>query len=63
MSEMVRWIVEHFNEVPPTPALVIDATKHNAVVFLSNRIHPTAPNKPYLALRDEIVATYLQEAK
>lgn len=43
--------------------MLIDATKHNAVVFLSNRIHPTAPNKPYLALRDEIVATYLQEAK
>jgi hypothetical protein len=28
MSEMVRWITEHFDEVPPTPALVIDATKH-----------------------------------
>ncbi|HOV67959.1 MAG TPA: hypothetical protein PLI31_06310, partial [Methanoregulaceae archaeon] len=28
MSEMVRWIAEHFGDVPPTPALVIDATKH-----------------------------------
>ncbi|KAF5041345.1 hypothetical protein DSECCO2_523950 [anaerobic digester metagenome] len=28
MSDMVRWITEHFGEVPPTPALVIDATKH-----------------------------------
>ena len=28
MSEMVRWIAEHFDDVPPTPALVIDATKH-----------------------------------
>jgi hypothetical protein len=28
MSEMVRWIEEHFDDVPPTPALVIDATKH-----------------------------------
>ncbi|GEM_PF-138721 len=28
MSEMVRWIAEHFDDVPPTPSLVIDATKH-----------------------------------
>lgn len=28
MSEMIRWVEEHFDEVPPTPPLVIDATKH-----------------------------------
>src|SRR5512138_3140783 len=28
MSEMVAWIAEHFDDVPPTPGLVIDATKH-----------------------------------
>lgn len=41
--------------------ILIDGQQHNAFVFLSNRIHPTAPNTAYLALRDEIVATYLQE--
>jgi len=28
MSEMIRWVEEHFDDVPPTPPLVIDATKH-----------------------------------
>lgn len=43
--------------------MLIDGQIHNAFVFLSNRIHPTSPNKAYLALRDQIVATYLQESK
>ncbi len=41
--------------------ILLDGSTHNAFVFLSNRIHPTAPNTAYLARRDQIVATYLQE--
>lgn len=42
-------------------ALVLDLTTHQGMVFLSNRVHPKAPNEPFLARRNAIIDTYLGE--
>ncbi|WP_225366015.1 serine hydrolase domain-containing protein [Levilactobacillus bambusae] len=42
-------------------ALVIDPATQRALVFLSNRIHPDAPNLPFLARRNDIIQSYIDE--
>ncbi|WP_203649725.1 serine hydrolase domain-containing protein [Secundilactobacillus yichangensis] len=42
-------------------ALVLDLTTNQGMVFLSNRVHPKAPNEPFLARRNAIINTYLGE--
>jgi len=41
--------------------LVIDPTTAQAMVFLTNRVHPLAPNLPYLDQRNAVIGTYLAE--
>lgn len=41
--------------------LVIDPTTQQAMVFLTNRVHPVAPNEPYLDQRNAVIGTYLAE--
>lgn len=41
--------------------LVIDPKTAQAMVFLTNRVHPVAPNLPYLAQRNAVIGTYLAE--
>lgn len=41
--------------------LVIDPTLQQAMIFLSNRIHPIAPNDVYLGRRNAIINTFLTE--
>lgn len=41
--------------------LVIDQQQQQAMVFLSNRVHPVAPNEPYLNQRNAVIGTYLAE--
>ncbi|ANZ63303.1 serine hydrolase [Secundilactobacillus paracollinoides] len=42
-------------------AIVLDLVTNQGLVFLSNRVHPDAPNKPFLARRNAVIATYLEE--
>lgn len=42
-------------------ALVLDLTAHQGLVFLSNRVHPKAPNLRFLERRNAIINTYLAE--
>lgn len=41
--------------------LVIDQAAKQAMVFLTNRVHPVAPNEPYLDQRNAVIGTYLAE--
>ena len=41
--------------------LVIDQQAKQAMVFLTNRVHPVAPNLPYLDQRNAVIGTYLAE--
>ncbi|KRK89280.1 Beta-lactamase class C related penicillin binding protein [Levilactobacillus koreensis JCM 16448] len=41
--------------------LVIDQQVQQAMVFLTNRVHPVAPNLPYLDQRNAVIGTYLAE--
>ena len=41
--------------------LVLDLQTHQGMVFLSNRVHPTAPNEAFLARRNAIIDVYLAE--
>ena len=41
--------------------LVIDPQTAQAMVFLTNRVHPIAPNLPYLDQRNAVIGTYLAE--
>jgi len=41
--------------------LVLDLQTHQGMVFLSNRVHPKAPNEAFLARRNAIINTYLSE--
>lgn len=41
--------------------LVIDPEQRQAMVFLTNRVHPVAPNEPYLDQRNAVIGTYLAE--
>ncbi|NLR31064.1 serine hydrolase domain-containing protein [Levilactobacillus tujiorum] len=41
--------------------LVIDQQARQAMVFLTNRVHPVAPNLPYLDQRNAVIGTYLAE--
>ncbi|WP_125581372.1 serine hydrolase domain-containing protein [Levilactobacillus cerevisiae] len=41
--------------------LVIDQQAHQSMVFLTNRVHPVAPNEPYLDQRNAVIGTYLAE--
>ncbi|MCH5462117.1 beta-lactamase family protein [Lactobacillus sp. LC28-10] len=41
--------------------LIMDLQTHQGMVFLSNRVHPKAPNEPFLARRNAIINTYLGE--
>lgn len=41
--------------------LIMDLRTHQGMVFLSNRVHPKAPNEPFLARRNAIINTYLGE--
>ncbi|ANK63225.1 serine hydrolase [Loigolactobacillus backii] len=41
--------------------ILLDGKKDAAFIFLSNRIHPIAPNEAYLAKRDHLIDTYLTE--
>lgn len=41
--------------------LVIDPLTRQAMVFLTNRVHPVAPNLPYLDQRNAVIGTYLAE--
>lgn len=41
--------------------LVIDPQQQQAMVFLTNRVHPQAPNLPYLDQRNAVIGTYLAE--
>ncbi|MCT3569741.1 serine hydrolase domain-containing protein [Levilactobacillus brevis] len=41
--------------------LVIDPLMQQAMVFLTNRVHPIAPNEPYLDQRNAVISTYLAE--
>lgn len=41
--------------------LVLDPVADQAMVFLSNRVHPVAPNEPYLDQRNAVIGTYLAE--
>lgn len=41
--------------------LVLDLTTRQGMVFLSNRVHPHAPNEAFLARRNAIINTYLAE--
>ena len=42
-------------------ALVLDLTTHQGMVFLSNRVHPKAPNIRFLERRNALINTYLAE--
>ncbi len=42
-------------------AIVLDLVTNQGFIFLSNRVHPDAPNEPFLARRNAIIATYLDE--
>lgn len=41
--------------------LAIDPVTRQAMVFLTNRVHPIAPNLPYLDQRNAVLGTYLAE--
>lgn len=41
--------------------LVLDLKTRQGMVFLSNRVHPVAPNEAFLARRNAIINTYLTE--
>lgn len=41
--------------------IVIDRKNQTALIVLSNRIHPSADNEPFLKWRDVIVSDYLRE--
>lgn len=41
--------------------LVLDLMTHQGMVFLSNRVHPVAPNEPFLTRRNAIINLYLTE--
>lgn len=41
--------------------LAIDPLARQAMVFLTNRVHPVAPNLPYLDQRNAVLGTYLAE--
>ncbi|MFC6274856.1 serine hydrolase domain-containing protein [Levilactobacillus tangyuanensis] len=41
--------------------LALDPATDQAMVFLTNRVHPYAPNEPYLDQRNAVVGTYLAE--
>ncbi|QMU07960.1 serine hydrolase domain-containing protein [Levilactobacillus suantsaii] len=41
--------------------LAIDPATQQAMVFLTNRVHPKAPNLPYLDQRNAVLGTYLAE--
>lgn len=41
--------------------LVIDPVQRQSMVFLTNRVHPVAPNLPYLDQRNAVIGTYLAE--
>lgn len=41
--------------------MLLDQKGKNALIVLSNRVHPSADNEAFLAWRDKIIATYLAE--
>lgn len=41
--------------------MLLDQKGQNALIVLSNRVHPIADNEEFLVRRDEIVASYLSE--
>lgn len=41
--------------------MLLDQQGQNALIVLSNRIHPSVDNEAFLAWRDKIIATYLAE--
>jgi len=41
--------------------MIIDRQEQQAMIFLSNRIHPNSPNEPFLDRRNEIIQSYLTE--
>ncbi|KRK48212.1 serine hydrolase [Secundilactobacillus kimchicus] len=41
--------------------IVIDPQNQQAMVFLSNRVHPKAPNTAFLGARNALITTYLSE--
>lgn len=41
--------------------MLLDKKGQNALIVLTNRIHPSADNEPFLCWRDRIIETYLTE--
>lgn len=54
-----HWLLYHTGYVGHV--MLFDLQQHTGFIFLSNRIHPTAPNEAFIPLRDQLVATYLTE--
>ncbi|UQS86848.1 beta-lactamase family protein [Nicoliella spurrieriana] len=42
-------------------AIVIDPVVHHALILLTNRIHPAAPNEAFIPRRNQIIDTFLTE--
>ena len=41
--------------------MLLDQKGKNALIVLSNRVHPSADNEAFLEWRDKIITTYLAE--
>lgn len=63
------WILREYNGHPyilhtgfTGTLIVIDRTAQQALVFLSNRVHPNALNKAFFPYRSELIRTFIREA-
>lgn len=43
--------------------LLVDAARQQGLIFLSNRVHPTADNQIYFSYRQAVIDAFLQTDK
>ncbi|WP_412989949.1 serine hydrolase domain-containing protein [Pediococcus siamensis] len=53
-----HWVLKHSGFTGTM--LLVDSTTQNALVFLSNRIHPTAENQIYFTYRQAVIDAFLE---
>ncbi|GEL14735.1 serine hydrolase domain-containing protein [Pediococcus cellicola] len=53
-----HWILKHSGFTGTM--LLVDAVQHRGLIFLSNRVHPTAKNQIYFKYRQAVIEAFLQ---
>ncbi|GEN95671.1 serine hydrolase domain-containing protein [Pediococcus ethanolidurans] len=56
-----HWVLKHSGFTGTM--LLVDATRQQGLIFLSNRVHPTADNQIYFSYRQAVIDAFLQTDK